>query len=159
MKMYELAVFQLLFTLCNYSYAQNNNWYYQYPGNTSNTINSFLILPDSKILLGADAGRLLELDNNMIVNMKQISDYNIICLEGTDPGIIYCLTYSNYLYDFKNQILKSADNGETWKVVYSGHQYLRDMCVIDSLNIIAVGNDSKIIISSDGGEIWNTCDL
>ncbi|MDE3057560.1 MAG: T9SS type A sorting domain-containing protein [Bacteroidota bacterium] len=58
------------------------------------------------------------------------------------------------LYDNIGFIAKTTDGGATWKFQDSSGVGYNDLCIIDSLNVVAVGDNGLIQYTTDGGNMW-----
>ncbi len=58
------------------------------------------------------------------------------------------------LYENIGFIAKTTDGGTTWEFQDSSGVGYHDLCIIDSLNVVAVGDNGLIQYTRDGGNMW-----
>ncbi len=88
-----------------------------------------------------------------------------IAVSKKNPNIVYAATGDvNYYYgsgSYSIGIIKTTDDGETWKVTSLNknlsQQYLVSKILVhpDNPNIIIAATNSGVLKSTDGGEMWN----
>lgn len=57
-------------------------------------------------------------------------------------------------------MIRTSDGGASWRLIATGtDKPIRAIEVIDTLNVVAVGDNNTIIVSRDGGNSWTTATI
>jgi photosystem II stability/assembly factor-like uncharacterized protein len=124
-----------------------------------NDIDFEYINPESQYIgfIASDDGNIYiyEETNPVWTEVLTPIDYTINCLDATAEGLVVAGTGNG-------EILRSTDSGDNWEIAWDIKDYeqygwwIRDIRIVDDLNIIVVvGSSGRIFISDDEGDTWN----